>query len=333
MSGTEVVATWFGTFLLERGRLVREIRAPADPAAWSERLRRRREGRLGPEEERLVSESGAPGLRSRDRRFAPLGVELDRSRGPWPSFDAPSIELLRDLLLHEAEVAIAAARDPTSAIDEAVRSMAEVDRVENLLAERLTSWDQRIGVETETEADGAAPPEAAGDPRLEAARRELRRLRRELHGLRTTLETAVDGAASTTLPNLSALLGPILAARMVSQAGGLERLARLPSSTVQVLGAEKAFFDHLRRGSRPPRHGLLFLHAAIQGAPRKERGRLARALAGKVAIAARLDHAGRPVDPALAAAFDRRKGELARQGTGGRRRRSGPPLDRAALDG
>jgi len=120
----------------------------------------------------------------------------------------------------------------------------------------------------------------------------------------------------------------------VAQAGGLDRLARLPASTVQVLGAERAFFEHLRGRAPPPRHGLLFLHPQIQSAPKSVRGKLARALAGKVAIAARRDREGSPVLPELKTAFERREAEL--RARRGKRRPAGGsalPLDGAPRDG
>ena len=61
------------------------------------------------------------------------------------------------------------------------------------------------------------------------------------------MENVVRELASSHLPSLSALLGPILAARLCVEAHGRARLARLPAGTMQILGAEKAFFNHLRR--------------------------------------------------------------------------------------
>src|SRR5208283_3772568 len=103
-------------------------------------------------------------------------------------------------------------------------------------------------------------------------------LYRSISAVQARFETSVSEALPRRAPNVSALLGPLLAARMLAQAGGLDRLARLPASTIQVLGAEKAFFEHLRGRAPPPKHGLLFLHPSIQGAPRRLRGKLARAL-------------------------------------------------------
>ncbi|MCD6088877.1 C/D box methylation guide ribonucleoprotein complex aNOP56 subunit [Candidatus Bathyarchaeota archaeon] len=90
-------------------------------------------------------------------------------------------------------------------------------------------------------------------------------------------------------PNLSAIAGPILGAKLIAIAGGLENLAKMPSSTIQVLGAEKALFRSLRTGARPPKHGVLFQHVLVHGSKRSLRGKISRALAGKIAIAARTD--------------------------------------------
>ena len=90
-------------------------------------------------------------------------------------------------------------------------------------------------------------------------------------------------------PNLSAIAGPILGAKLIALAGGLENLAKMPSSTIQVLGAEKALFRSLRTGACPPKHGVLFQHVLVHGSKRSLRGKISRALAGKIAIAARTD--------------------------------------------
>jgi nucleolar protein 56 len=108
-------------------------------------------------------------------------------------------------------------------------------------------------------------------------------------------ETAIRNQVEHYLPSLSILLGPLLAARLCVAAHGRSRLARLPSSTVQVLGAEKAFFAHLRTGSPPPKHGMIFQHPWISRSPRWVRGKISRLLAGKASIAVRIDeHGGKP---------------------------------------
>ena len=111
----------------------------------------------------------------------------------------------------------------------------------------------------------------------------------ELYDARQSLEKYVDSVMDEVAPNTRALVGSLLGARLIALAGGLTNLAKLPASTVQVLGAEKALFRSLRTGARPPKHGIFFQHSLIHGAKRWQRGKIARALAGKLAIAARID--------------------------------------------
>jgi nucleolar protein 56 len=91
------------------------------------------------------------------------------------------------------------------------------------------------------------------------------------------------------MPNLSAIAGPLLAARLVAQAGGLEKIAKLPSSTVQLLGAEKALFRHLRNQGRAPKYGIIYSHPLIQQAPKHLKGKVARLIASKLSLAAKMD--------------------------------------------
>ncbi len=111
----------------------------------------------------------------------------------------------------------------------------------------------------------------------------------DLYDARRRLEKYIDEAMLEVAPNIRGLVGPLLGARLISLAGGLSRLARLPASTIQVLGAEKALFRALRTGGRPPKHGVIFQYPAIHRSPRWQRGKIARALAAKLAIAARID--------------------------------------------
>ena len=91
-------------------------------------------------------------------------------------------------------------------------------------------------------------------------------------------------------PNITAITGPVIGARLLALTGGLQRLARVSSSTIQLLGAEKALFRHLRDGELPPKHGVIFQHPFIHNAPYWQRGKIARVLAGKISIAAKLDY-------------------------------------------
>ena len=99
----------------------------------------------------------------------------------------------------------------------------------------------------------------------------------------------INNLMNNIAPNLSAIAGPTVGARLIAKSGGLMKLARLPSSTIQVLGAEKALFRSLKSGSRPPKHGIIFQHDMVHSSPKHQRGKIARSLAAKIAIAARID--------------------------------------------
>lgn len=128
---------------------------------------------------------------------------------------------------------------------------------------------------------------------------------------RDELAAYVEKRMKELAPNLHALAGGMLAARLMAKAGSLERLAEMPSSTIQVLGAEKALFAHLCKGTPPPKHGLIYHSPYIIQAPRKQRGKIARALAGKLAIAAREDFfEGKDISADLIAVLEKRVGEI-----------------------
>lgn len=342
----DAVTTWFGAFVIDHEKVVGSYPFPADRAALRERLRIRREGRLAPEEARLLEENLEQGLRSRDRRLVTAGAKPGRLDAPdldSSAFNIPG-SWLREILLEEAEESLRLAWDPSVHIEEAVRALRDLDATRNLLGERLASWAGRDGPSadedlnasadsvarrlTSEEIDRSASPSEVS-PALRAARRGLAELYLALGSTSKEIETAIEERVPETAPNLASLLGPLLAARLIAQAGGLDRLAKLPASTIQVLGAERAFFEHLRGHAPPPRHGLLFLHPDIQSASRNARGKLARALAGKVAIAARLDREGRPLREDLLSSFKHRTDEIRAMGPRrrpGPRRGSGTPL-------
>jgi len=133
----------------------------------------------------------------------------------------------------------------------------------------------------------------------------------ELYGLRKNMENYVDKTMEEVAPNTRAVAGALLGARLIAIAGSLQNLAMRPASTIQVLGAEKALFRSLKTGARPPKHGLIFQHALLHDAKRWQRGKIARALAGKIAIAARADaFGGKYVGDALKADVDKRLAEI-----------------------
>ncbi len=206
----------------------------------------------------------------------------------------------------------------------AVRAIDDLDEVKSLLSQRLAEWVKinfpELALSEERIADVFAEfgakeffqqqklAELVGEQKarevFEKARksygamfdesdanavRGIAKLVKDLFKARRELVEFIQVKAKQAMPNVSLLVEPLLAARLVSAAGGLEKLAGMPASTIQVIGAERALFKHLRSGSLPPKHGIIFQSTLINAAPAAHRGKIARALAAKLAIAAKAD--------------------------------------------
>ena len=172
-----------------------------------------------------------------------------------------------------------------------VRAMDDAERTANELAERVAEWAGTLFEGAEAGVDGARAV-AGRDPATPVEERVVSLAERvvDLADERDDLRAFIERRAPEAAPNLAALAGPVLAARLIALAGGLETLAKKPSGTVQVLGAEDALFAHLRGHAPSPKHGVIYTHDAVRGTRPEDRGSAARALAGKLAIAARVDH-------------------------------------------
>ena len=234
------------------------------------------------------------------------------------------------LEIARAGIAFAATRRDLSAV-QAVRAIDDLDKTLNLLAGRVREWYglhfpemDRIIEKHDTYARLVAKlgnrgnftkeslvnegiPSETSDQLASAARRSMGGeieendlqvlksfcdLMLELYKFRGRSESYVDDVLKQVAPNMTAIVGAPLSARLISIAGSLNNLAKMPASTLQVLGAEKALFRSLKTGARPPKHGVIFQHTAIHQSPRWQRGKIARALSGKLTIAARVDAFG-----------------------------------------
>ena len=211
--------------------------------------------------------------------------------------------------LHEATMAATRAgvtereRADDRQLVHAIRAMDDCNRTANELAERLTEWagtvdpDAGAGVAYARDLARGDDDDALEEPAVRSLAARVADLADEADDLREFVQRRAPAVA----PNLAALAGPVLSARLISLAGGLEALAKKPSGTIQVLGAEDALFAHLRGHAPSPKHGIIYTHDAVRGTHPENRGSAARAVAGKLAIAARVDHYSGEVKPELEA--------------------------------
>merc|ERR1719311_1176724 len=114
----------------------------------------------------------------------------------------------------------------------------------------------------------------------------------ELTEYRSSLAEYLKLRMNAIAPNLTYMVGELVGARLISQAGSLMSLAKHPSSTVQILGAEKALFRALKTKKNTPKYGLIY-HASLVGqAAPKHKGKISRVLAAKCALSIRVDALG-----------------------------------------
>lgn len=106
--------------------------------------------------------------------------------------------------------------------------------------------------------------------------------------LRTSLSNYVEELMKKHLPNVQILAGTNIGARLLVSAGSFKKLAMMPASTIQMLGAEKALFRHLKSGAKPPKHGFIINHPLVASAG-KDKGKVARVLADKISQCAKID--------------------------------------------
>ena len=243
------------------------------------------------------------GVDIRDPEMAGDAVRTGRADAPndWPAAavaeDAASDETEYYDRLRAATLAgtRAAVRERERADDQqlvhAVRAMADLSDAANEVAERAVEWAGGLFEDVDSGVEGARAvagrePETPAEERAVALCERAAGLGEERERVREFVEAQTPAVA----PNLSMLAEPVLAARLIALAGSLEELAKVPSGTVQVLGAEDALFAHLRGHAPSPKHGVIYTHEYVRGTHHDERGSAARALAGKLSIAARVDH-------------------------------------------
>ncbi len=189
-------------------------------------------------------------------------------------------------------------------IFQAIANISEIEKVSNLLSKRLREWyswyHPELSRATEDHlrfaelvfAGEKKSKESFGGNLQKDDLEEIHALAEEvmhLFSLRKKHEAYLKKVMKEYCPNLLELAGVTIAAHLLEMAKGLKHLALLPASTIQILGAEKALFRHIKTGSKSPKYGILFQHQLVQKAKPKERGKVARALADKLSLCARLD--------------------------------------------
>jgi nucleolar protein 56 len=197
-------------------------------------------------------------------------------------------------------------------IFQTITSIQEIDRTSNMLSKKLRDWynnylpelDKDVGdhekyaqlVSTKSRKELLKElthfGETMGAEISSKDEKEIQELAKrvvELFKVRLDYEEYLGNIMRKYCPNITDLAGVMIAAKLLEHARTLRHLAMLPSSTIQLYGAEKALFRHIKTGSPSPKHGVIITHPYVSGVKRRDKGKAARLLAGKISIAARVD--------------------------------------------
>ncbi|ELZ34462.1 rRNA biogenesis protein nop56/nop58 [Halogeometricum pallidum JCM 14848] len=262
--------------------------APSTNAGWFEGI--------DPDESERASEVITDGEAEEPRNWPAIAVEsgfVDSEEAYYERLHEASLDATRREV-RERE------RADDMQLVHSIRAMDDAERTANELAERLAEWAGTLFDDADVGVDGARAV-AERDPETPLEERVVSFAGRiaDLADERDDLRAFIESRAPAVAPNLSEMAGPVLAARLVALAGGLESLAKKPSGTVQVLGAEDALFAHLKGRAPSPKHGVIYVHDYVRGTHPDHRGSAARAFAGKLAIAARIDHYSGEMKPGI----------------------------------
>ncbi len=199
-------------------------------------------------------------------------------------------------------------------IIQSIKLIDYLEKVINLLAKRLREWYELHNPEFSmaTESHESFVEEILENEKAELLRKiqvkpeesigadlgqddlePIKAFTSQVHDLYQLRKSQIDYISTLMdelCPNTKAVCGVLTGANLIEHAGSLKRLSEMPASTIQILGAEKALFRHMKTGAKPPRHGVIVHHTLIAKAPEKLHGRIARALADKISIASKVDY-------------------------------------------
>jgi len=209
-------------------------------------------------------------------------------------------DYVHDLNTGMTRDAIKAAATEDRLVIHAINTVDELESTANTLSIRLKEWyalyypelmiAQNAIRDNSSEND---TQKSMGGDYSESDVSEMQRfaaLIDNMYSHRKALEAYIKEKSGQIMPNACLLISPMLAARILADAGSLEKISKMPSSRIQVMGAEKALFRHMQGQGPSPKHGLIFQSPLVNQAQKKIRGKISRILASKLSIALKMDY-------------------------------------------
>jgi len=267
-----LITKWFGTFLCNKTGVKEKILFPKNEKEISKRLIKIKDNQILTEEKKL---SKGLDLIVNEKRLSKIG-DYSPSDSFFKKIDIKpkDYNFSEDLLQKASLIASQKQTDeklesPDLQIIQMINTLDDLIHTSNLLLERLDCW-----YEINPSKEKMKPLENS----LQTVKKEI-----------TALENQIEKDMKEIAPNISAIAGPLIGARLIKHANGIDKLALLPASTIQILGAEKALFRFKKEGGRPPKHGVIFQHSLINKSPKAQRGKIARVMATKISTASKAD--------------------------------------------
>ncbi len=267
-----LITKWFGVFLHDGNTICEQILFPKKEKEILKRIQKIKKNEILIEEKKIIKDKE---VKICEKRLLPLGEYVEND----PLFYNVKIDPI-DYNFSEVlfnKVTNLATKDSVDEklksedlqIIQMVNALDDLIKISNMLSERLACWK-------------VIP---TPDKKIESFKNTFIVINNEIK----TLESQIEEDMKKIAPNTTSLIGSQIGARLISLAGSLEKLAFLPASTVQILGAEKALFRFKKEGGKPPKHGVIFQHPLINRSIIKERGKISRMLANKISIAVKAD--------------------------------------------
>jgi len=267
-----LITKWFGTFLCDTTGVQKKILFPKNEKEIVQRLREIEKNNILEEEKKIAKNTN---VIVNEKRLQQLGVYSDGEPFFQTILINPEDFGFSQELFHGTSLLLAQQRVDEQLQSEdlqliqMVNALNDLVQTANLLSERLSCW---LLLPT---------PKKKVKPFEET----LVTVKDEIERLQNQIEIDMNRIA----PNTSKIIGPLIGARLIAIAGGMQRMAMLPASTIQILGAEKALFRFKKEGGKPPKHGVIFQHPLINRTQKTERGKIARLLANKISAAMKAD--------------------------------------------
>jgi nucleolar protein 56 len=268
-----LLTKWFGTFLFDKDDKIIKLLFPKDEKEIAKRLNKIANNEILSEEKKIVKD--IKDIIVSEKRLMKIGNYLPddpffkKVKINPEEYNFSNILIKNATLINSKKETQKDLSSYDLQIVQMVNALDDLIQTSNLLSERIDAWSIL--------------------PKYKEKIQPLDNVFKSVNKEIKTLEKQIETDMSQIAPNISNLIGPLISARLISHAGSLKKLAKMPASTIQILGAEKALFRFKKEGGKPPKHGVLYQHPYLSRSPKDIRGKISRIIATKIAIAVKAD--------------------------------------------